>query len=56
MIPALVVLGLAFMALERLRPDQDLPGRASWWPRAILLNASQVAAVDKQPGSLALEQ
>ena len=45
MIAALIVLGLLFMGLERLRPDQPLTRRRLWWPRAILLNCSQVGAV-----------
>lgn len=45
MAPLVVVLGLAFIVFERLRPARALPAVPGWWPRAIALNAVQLGVV-----------
>jgi sterol desaturase/sphingolipid hydroxylase (fatty acid hydroxylase superfamily) len=37
--------GLAFMTLERLFPDQELPESPQWWLRAIGFNMAQLGTV-----------
>ncbi len=44
-LPAVVVLGLALILLERARPAAPLPHVPGWWTRAIGLNLAHVAVV-----------
>lgn len=39
----IIVIGIAFMILERLIPDQKLPHVKGWWTRVIILNAFQIS-------------
>lgn len=41
----IVLVGLAFMLLERVFPDQELPQVPGWWQRVILINVLQLLVV-----------
>ena len=45
MLLVVVLVGVGFMALERVVPDQVLPKVPGWWPRVLLVNAGQLAVV-----------
>lgn len=45
MLVFIVVIGLGFLAAERLWPDQQLPHAPWWWLRAILGNVGQLLVV-----------
>jgi len=45
MIPIIIGLGLFFMILERLIPDQKLPHVKGWWTRVIIINLLQLGIV-----------
>jgi sterol desaturase/sphingolipid hydroxylase (fatty acid hydroxylase superfamily) len=44
-VAVVVAIGLTMIALERVRPGRPWPRVAGWWPRALALNACQVATV-----------
>lgn len=41
----IIGLGLAFLAWERIWPDQELPHSPLWWLRAMVANAAQLGVV-----------
>jgi sterol desaturase/sphingolipid hydroxylase (fatty acid hydroxylase superfamily) len=41
----IISIGLGFMLLERLIPDQELPHSPHWWLRAIAFNIAQLGVV-----------
>lgn len=41
----LIIVGLVFMSVERMIPDQRLPHSPHWWLRAIAFNLCQLAVV-----------
>jgi sterol desaturase/sphingolipid hydroxylase (fatty acid hydroxylase superfamily) len=45
MLPALIAIGLACMALERAAPGWKLPSVRGWWPRVLGINLVQVGVV-----------
>jgi len=42
---AFIVLALAMMVIEAVRPARQWPRPRSWWPRALAINGLQIAAV-----------
>jgi len=45
MIPLIIGIGVFFMILERIIPDQKLPRVKGWWTRVIIINALQLGIV-----------
>lgn len=45
MLPLVLAVGLGFMILERMVPDQKLPRVSGWWQRVLLLNVLQFGVV-----------
>jgi len=45
MIPIIVGIGVFFMILERIIPDQKLPHVKGWWTRVIIINILQLGIV-----------
>ncbi len=45
MLYTIISLGLGFMLLERLRPDQELPHVPGWWARVVIVNLAQLGVV-----------
>ena len=45
MLIVLISIGLGFMLLERMIPDQTLPAVRGWWQRVILINLMQLGVV-----------
>jgi sterol desaturase/sphingolipid hydroxylase (fatty acid hydroxylase superfamily) len=39
------IVGLAMIAIERIRPGRQWPRVAGWWPRALALNTCQIVTV-----------
>ena len=45
MIPVIIGIGLFFIILERLIPDQKLPHVKGWWARVVFINIIQIGIV-----------
>ena len=45
MIPIIIAIGLFFMILERIVPDQKLPHVKGWWLRVIIINTLQLGVI-----------
>jgi len=45
MILVIIAIGIMFMILERIFPDQELPHSSGWWSRVILINVLQTGVV-----------
>ena len=45
MIYIIAAIGIAFIILERVIPDQKLPHVKGWWTRVVIINAFQLAVI-----------
>jgi len=45
MLTIIIAIGLAFILLERIIPDQKLPHVPGWWTRVIIINIIQLGVI-----------